>query len=83
MVSKVSGILLEINSEYIEEMRNMKSFKHCDIFVKPGQPIVATTNCFNLAGNVVLTDHDEECVLKDYNRIREMEDSNLFIVCRS
>ncbi len=80
LVCKVAGILCEINPDLVEEMRHMKSFNKCEIFLKLGQKICLTTNCFNLAGVVVLTHPDENVVIQDYNRIREMEDSNIFVV---
>jgi hypothetical protein len=45
---------MEINPEYIEELRNMRSFIRMEIFLKPGQIVKKTIDCFTLAGVVMV-----------------------------
>ena len=51
---KVSGLLVEICADYIEELRNMRSFIRMEIFLKPGQHVKKTIDCFTLAGVVMV-----------------------------
>jgi hypothetical protein len=52
----VSGLLTEICPDYIEELRNMRSFIRMEIFLKPGQVVKKTIDCFTLAGVVMVSD---------------------------
>jgi hypothetical protein len=75
----VSGYLNEINPEFIEEIRHMRSFIRMEIFLKPGDTIRKTIDCFSLAGVIMLSHRYESQVEADYLRIREMEDADLFL----
>lgn len=75
----MEGFLREINADYIEEIRHMRSFIRMEIFLKPGDKIRKTIDCFTLAGVIMLSHRYDTQVANDYNRIREMEDLNLFI----
>jgi len=79
LVCKVSGILTEINPYFIEEIRRMRSFIRMEIFLKPGDMIKKTIDCFTLAGVIMLAHSLDAQVSADYERIREMEDENIFI----
>jgi len=79
LVCKVSGLLTEICPEYIEELRNMRSFIRMEIFLKPGQIVKMTVDCFTLAGVVMLSHCDEAQVVEDYERLRMMEDTGFFV----
>lgn len=79
MVCKVSGVLTDINPDMIEEIRHMRSFVRMEIFLKPGELIRKTIDCFTLAGVIMLTHRSEIQVVNDYDRIRQMEDEDLFI----
>jgi hypothetical protein len=80
LIVKVTGKLVEISPDLIEEMRQMRSFGRCEIYVKLGQHVVPTINGFTFGGVVVLKHAEQEVVDADYSRIREMEDQNLFVV---
>ena len=56
LICKVSGLLTEICPDYIEELRNMRSFIRMEIFLKPGQVVKKTIDCFTLAGVVMVSD---------------------------
>ena len=82
VVSKVEGILKEVNHHYLEEIDRMSSKLSVEIFHQliPGYHIRKTVDCFTWAGIIKLINTDEEQLDRDYNRIREMEDNGLFIV---
>ncbi|CAE7762614.1 ddaF [Symbiodinium microadriaticum] len=80
LIVKVTGKLVEISPDLIEEMRQMRSFGRCEIYVKLGQDIVPTVNGFTFGGVVVLKHAEQAVVDADYARIREMEDQDLFVV---
>lgn len=74
----MSGFLREINADFIEEIRRMRSFIRMEIFLKPGENVKKTIDCFTLAGVIMLSHRYESQVENDYLRIREMEDLDLF-----
>lgn len=49
-----------------------------EIFLKPGEIVKKTIDCFTLAGVIMLSHRYESQVENDYLRIREMEDLDLF-----
>ena len=58
----------------------MPSFVRMELFLKPGEPVVPTINCFTFGGVVVLINDDQEQLAADYRRIHEMEECGLFEV---
>jgi len=68
-----SGIVRSINPDATQAIRSLKSFVRMELFLKPGQPISPTINCFTFGGIVVLVDADDAQVLADYQRIHEIE----------
>ena len=68
----------EVNPEYVEEIRQMSSFVRMELFVKPGQKITPTINCFNFGGVVVLVNENSEQLSADYQRIHDMEEKGMF-----
>jgi hypothetical protein len=79
LVCNVCGLLTEIDSDLIEEIRHMRSFIRMEIFLKPGETIRKTIDCFTLAGVIMLSHRSEVQVVNDYDRIRQMENENLFV----
>lgn len=57
----------------------MRSFIRMEIFLKPGEIVRKTIDCFTLAGVIMLSHRYESQVDADYLRIRDMENSNLFV----
>ena len=80
VVSKGEGTLLEVNHKYIQEIETMPSYLYLEIFHAPGKVIKKTIDCFTWAGLVTLFNENENQLTRDYDRIREMEDTGLFIV---
>jgi len=80
LVSFVEGELVEINDAYIQEIRNMSSFRGMELFVNKGEVIHKTIDCFTFAGNVKLISDDMDTIRSHYERIREMELNGLFQV---
>lgn len=67
-----SGILRSINPNILQEIRSLKSFIRMELFLKPGQRMSPTINCFTFGGIVVLVHPDSQQVLEDYQRIHEI-----------
>jgi hypothetical protein len=79
-VSKVEGMLEQVNPSYLSEITAMKSFVYMELFHSPGNHVKKTVDCFTWAGLVKLFHLSDDQVNKDYNRIRDMEDTGLFVV---
>ena len=75
-----SGVLKNVNEKYLEEIRGFKSFVAMEIFLKPGQKVSPTVDCFTFVGNMRLTHNDEAVVTADYERVREIESSDDFLI---
>ena len=73
-------MLASVNHEFVEEIKSMPSFVGIEVFHHTGKKIQKTVDCFSWAGVVKLYHLENQQLVKDYNRIREMEDSGLFIV---
>jgi hypothetical protein len=67
-----TGILKSINPDILQEIRAMKSFIRMELFLKPGQAMTPTINCFTFGGIVVLVHPDPQQVLADYEKIHEL-----------
>lgn len=76
---KTSGVLKEINEAFVDEIESMASLKGYEFFLRPGQSIVPTVDCFTFGGLVKLFHTDKDVVSANYDRLRAMEDANLFI----
>ena len=61
------------------EIRAMASFVDMEIFFKIGRVVSRTIDCFTFGGIVKLNNTDLPTLLTDYERIREMEKSGLFV----
>lgn len=57
----------------------MPSFVGIEVFHHVGKVIRKTVDCFSWAGIVKLYHLEDQQLNKDYTRIREMEDTGLFI----
>jgi hypothetical protein len=57
----------------------MRSFIRMEIFLKPGDRIRKTIDCFTLAGVIMMSHRFEGQVEGDYSRIRSIEDEGLFV----
>mmetsp|Transcript_2629 Transcript_2629/g.2785 ORF Transcript_2629/g.2785 Transcript_2629/m.2785 type:complete len:536 (+) Transcript_2629:26-1633(+) len=75
----VEGLLMTINENMVTEIRNMASFVDMEIFLKVGRKVSKTIDCFTFGGIVKLTNTSSEGLIADYNRIREMENTGLFV----
>ena len=51
-----------------------------EIFLKPGEKVSPTVDCFTFVGNIRLTHGDAAVVDRDYNRVREIELDAGFLV---
>jgi hypothetical protein len=77
LLSYQSGTLVEFDPNKLQDIRDLPSFVRMELFIKPGQRITPTVNCFTFVGIVVLLNSDEEQIALDYSRIHEIEASLL------
>ena len=70
---------MEINAAMIEEIRSMASFHDMELFVRVGRKISKTIDCFTFGGIVKMINNDLNQLIADYDRIRVMENSGLFV----
>jgi hypothetical protein len=68
VIQSEKGILKVINEEYVEEIRSMASYTGHQWFVKPGEPISPTVDCFTFGGCVQLGHEDAGVLQRDYCR---------------
>eukprot|EP01039_Chlorochromonas_danica_P007202 gene7202-7968_t len=73
------GVLKEVDPSLLEEIRRMQSVVGVDLLVKPGTYVYKTIDCFTFGGVIRLVNEDLSQLERDYNRIREMEKSGLFV----
>jgi hypothetical protein len=81
VVCRVEGSLVGVSGAHMQELRAMPSFLYVEIFhTTPGKAVKKTIDCFTWAGLVKLFHVDAAQLAKDYDRIREMEETGLFVV---
>ena len=81
MVSYTEGATLKaVNQKYLEEIQSFDSFKAMEIFVKRGDTVRKTVDCFTFIGNVRLIHSDSEVVQRDTDRMREIEHAEDFLL---
>lgn len=71
--------LRSINQTFLDEISAMNSVVGSEIFVKVGQPLLPTVDCFTFGGLVKLFHANLDVLLADNDRIREMENLDFFI----
>eukprot|EP01038_Epipyxis_sp_PR26KG_P012303 gene12303-16500_t len=64
----VNGILNTFNPDYYEEITSMSSFVDMEIFLKIGQKITPTVDCFTFGGMLKLFNTDLDSLIGDYER---------------
>ena len=74
------GFLRAVDETAVNEIEDMKSFVDMELFVKSGGPVKKTIDCFTFGGSIKLVNENLSQLVEDYNRIRELEISSLFIV---
>jgi hypothetical protein len=77
LVSRVTGTLVEL--QHMEEIQKMLSFRQFDMLPVPGDFIPITIDCFTAVGSISLCHEHEAQVLRDHERIRELE-KTFFVV---
>jgi hypothetical protein len=73
------GILREINVDYIREIESMEAVLGYEIFLTVGNYVSPTIDCFSWGGMVKLFHKNSVIIDQCYNRMRDMEDNQLFI----
>lgn len=72
--------LYSVNETFLREIEGFASFAAMEIFLKPGEKVSPTVDCFTFVGNIRLTHGDAAVVDRDYNRVREIELDAGFLV---
>ncbi|GMH98712.1 hypothetical protein TrST_g13618 [Triparma strigata] len=72
LISHVRGDFLNFNEEKMAEVKAMSSFRAIELFLKPGDKIKPTIDCFTWAGCVLMANPSKTALEKDYARIEEM-----------
>ena len=80
LIVQSEGVLRAIDEAALNEIEDMKSFVDMEIFVKVGGSIRKTIDCFSFGGSIKLVNNDLSQLVEDYERIRALEISSLFIV---
>ena len=80
LVSYVEGVFVETRREYVAELRALASFLVMEVLFEPGQRVGRTVDCFTWGGVVKLFHTDNAQLCADYDRIRVMEETGLFVV---
>ena len=80
LIVQSEGVLRAIDEAALNEIEDMKSFVDMEIFVKVGGSIRKTIDCFSFGGSIKLVNDDLSQLVEDYERIRALEISSLFIV---
>ena len=62
MVSYSEGVLRGFNESMVNEIKEMASFVSLEFYVKPGEPISKSIDCFTFLGNVKLVHPVEKVV---------------------
>ena len=80
LIVQSEGFLRAIDETAVNEIEEMKSFVDMELFVKAGGLVKKTIDCFTFGGSVKLVNDDLSQLVQDYDRIRALEISSLFIV---
>jgi len=72
LISHVRGDFEGFNAAALAEVKAMKSFRALELFLKPGDKIKPTIDCFTWAGCVLMANVEEGGLKDDYARIEEM-----------
>lgn len=68
VIQSKKGMLQAINEKYVKEIQGMASYTGHQWYVKPGDVIAPTTDCFTFGGCVQLSHEDDTVLQRDYRR---------------
>lgn len=67
------GLVEDFDTELLTEIQNMPSFVSLEMFAAKGARVRKTIDCFTFGGVVRLINPDTAALVKDYERLREIE----------
>jgi serine phosphatase RsbU (regulator of sigma subunit) len=67
------GLVEDFDTDLLLEIQNMPSFVSLEMFAAKGAQVRKTIDCFTFGGVVRLISSDSAAVVRDYERIREIE----------
>lgn len=79
-VVKKEGRFKSVNPTLHDEIKNMSSCQYCEFFLKQDKIAKKTIDCFTWGGLVSLYNEENDLLMNDYNRLREMEDLPDFFI---
>jgi hypothetical protein len=73
LILYTDGIVEDFDLTLLAEIEAMASFVSLELFCSQGGAVRKTVDCFTFGGVVRLLSDDQDTVLRDYERIREIE----------
>ena len=80
LISYVAGTVQNYNIAALDEIRAFESFIALEMFVDKGSLVRPTKDCLSWGGVVKLAHESDEVLDREYERIRELEISGIFVV---
>lgn len=80
IVTQSEGTLVEVNPDALHELTSLQSYRGHQFFVEVGERLRKTVDCFTWGGYVKLVHVDEDQLVRDYQRLEELEKAQLFTV---
>eukprot|EP01035_Chromulina_nebulosa_P019381 gene19381-25249_t len=80
VITKSVGILKEISESSISRLRSLQSYRGHEFFVKVGDLLRPTIDCFTWGGYIKLANVNEIQLINDYNTVEQLEIEDLFII---
>jgi len=76
LVSYANGLVVEIPG--LDRIRDLPSFRRCEMMTQPGAVLRQTTDCFTRPGSVQMVSKTAGELQEDYEVIRQLEHNGLF-----
>jgi hypothetical protein len=73
LILYADGVAEDFDAALLAEIEAMPSFVSLELFCNQGAAVRKTVDCFTFGGVVRLLSNDQETILRDYERIREIE----------
>ena len=73
MIIYEDGVVSDFNLDLLCEIESMPSFVSMELFAQKGGVVRRTVDCFTFGGVIRLVHSDQATILRDYERIREIE----------
>ena len=78
--SRFARTLRDIDADLVTSIRQLPSFLHMELFVRPGSDVLPTIDCFTFGGLVVLAHKEFEQFTLDFDFVSKVDKSGSFFV---